>query len=80
MGGCFSVILFWDDVSLTHAFLQDVILEPLHFLQCHSKSNSREDFKTQLWSCAFEPLLDGGTRKGESIQSLQVAFCDWQDL
>uniref|UniRef100_A0A8C5T2A9 Leucine-rich repeat and WD repeat-containing protein 1 n=1 Tax=Malurus cyaneus samueli TaxID=2593467 RepID=A0A8C5T2A9_9PASS len=41
--------------------------EPLHFLQCHSKGNSREDFKTQLWSCVFEPVLDSGTRKGETV-------------
>uniref|UniRef100_A0A8C6YML4 Leucine-rich repeat and WD repeat-containing protein 1 n=1 Tax=Nothoprocta perdicaria TaxID=30464 RepID=A0A8C6YML4_NOTPE len=34
----------------------DVSAEPLHFLQCHSKGNSREDFKTQLWSCVFEPF------------------------
>ncbi|XP_059573019.1 leucine-rich repeat and WD repeat-containing protein 1 isoform X2 [Alligator mississippiensis] len=55
---------------------EDVILEPLHFLQCHSKSNSREDFKTQLWSCAFEPLLDGGTRKDPIVSSSRtVATC-----
>uniref|UniRef100_A0A8C3U9D7 Leucine-rich repeat and WD repeat-containing protein 1 n=1 Tax=Catharus ustulatus TaxID=91951 RepID=A0A8C3U9D7_CATUS len=41
--------------------------EPLHFLQCHSKGNSREDFKTQLWSCVFEPVLDSGARKGETV-------------
>uniref|UniRef100_A0A8C5T372 Leucine-rich repeat and WD repeat-containing protein 1 n=1 Tax=Malurus cyaneus samueli TaxID=2593467 RepID=A0A8C5T372_9PASS len=46
---------------------QDVTAEPLHFLQCHSKGNSREDFKTQLWSCVFEPVLDSGTRKGETV-------------
>uniref|UniRef100_A0A663E1W1 Leucine-rich repeat and WD repeat-containing protein 1 n=1 Tax=Aquila chrysaetos chrysaetos TaxID=223781 RepID=A0A663E1W1_AQUCH len=46
---------------------EDVSAEPLHFLQCHSKGNSREDFKTQLWSCVFEPLLDCGARKGETV-------------
>ncbi|XP_036623492.1 leucine-rich repeat and WD repeat-containing protein 1 [Trichosurus vulpecula] len=30
-------------------------LQPMHFLQCHSKGNSPEDFSTQLWACAFEP-------------------------
>uniref|UniRef100_A0A8C0EJG0 Leucine-rich repeat and WD repeat-containing protein 1 n=1 Tax=Bubo bubo TaxID=30461 RepID=A0A8C0EJG0_BUBBB len=48
-------------------FSADVSAEPLHFLQCHSKGNSREDFKTQLWSCVFEPLLDCGARKGETV-------------
>ncbi|XP_053413454.1 leucine-rich repeat and WD repeat-containing protein 1 isoform X2 [Nycticebus coucang] len=35
-------------------------LEPLHFLQCHSKNNSPEDLKTQLWACAFEPAWEDG--------------------
>ncbi|NP_001086115.1 leucine-rich repeat and WD repeat-containing protein 1 [Xenopus laevis] len=38
-------------------------IEPLHFLQCHSKNNSCEDFKTQLWACAFEPNLDSSCPK-----------------
>uniref|UniRef100_A0A8C5T4Q5 Leucine-rich repeat and WD repeat-containing protein 1 n=1 Tax=Malurus cyaneus samueli TaxID=2593467 RepID=A0A8C5T4Q5_9PASS len=42
---------------------------PLHFLQCHSKGNSREDFKTQLWSCVFEPVSSRtvATCGGESV-------------
>ncbi|KAM3932853.1 leucine-rich repeat and WD repeat-containing protein 1 [Leptodactylus fuscus] len=48
-------------------------LEPLHFLQSHSKNNDSDDFKTQLWSCAFEPNLDSSSSKviatcgGESV-------------
>ncbi|XP_075450439.1 leucine-rich repeat and WD repeat-containing protein 1 isoform X1 [Ascaphus truei] len=38
-------------------------MEPLHFLQCHSKNNNREDFSTQLWTCAFEPNLDLSSSK-----------------
>uniref|UniRef100_A0A8C5T5A8 Leucine-rich repeat and WD repeat-containing protein 1 n=1 Tax=Malurus cyaneus samueli TaxID=2593467 RepID=A0A8C5T5A8_9PASS len=43
--------------------------KPLHFLQCHSKGNSREDFKTQLWSCVFEPVSSRtvATCGGESV-------------
>ncbi|KAK2117283.1 Leucine-rich repeats and WD repeat domain-containing protein 1 [Saguinus oedipus] len=36
-------------------------LEPLHFLQCHSKNNSPRDLETQLWACAFEPAFEEGT-------------------
>ncbi|XP_074045565.1 leucine-rich repeat and WD repeat-containing protein 1 isoform X2 [Macrotis lagotis] len=36
-------------------------LQPMHFLQCHSKGNSPEDFSTQLWACAFEPSWEEGT-------------------
>ena len=39
-------------------------LEPLHFLQCHSKNNSPRDLETQLWACAFEPAWDEGTSLG----------------
>lgn len=35
-------------------------LEPLHFLQCHSKNNSPKDLETQLWACAFEPAKEEG--------------------
>ncbi|XP_053560572.1 leucine-rich repeat and WD repeat-containing protein 1 [Bombina bombina] len=38
-------------------------MEPLHFLQCHSKNNSCEDFKTQLWACAFEPNVDASSSR-----------------
>ncbi|XP_003794223.1 leucine-rich repeat and WD repeat-containing protein 1 [Otolemur garnettii] len=44
-------------------------LEPLHFLQCHSKNNSPEDLKTQLWACAFEPAWE------EGATSQTVATC-----
>ncbi|XP_030041722.1 leucine-rich repeat and WD repeat-containing protein 1 [Microcaecilia unicolor] len=46
-------------------------LEPLHFLQSHSRENSREDFKTQLWSCAFQPCLGDSFGK----ESVTVATC-----
>ncbi|XP_074120245.1 leucine-rich repeat and WD repeat-containing protein 1 isoform X1 [Sminthopsis crassicaudata] len=36
-------------------------LQPMHFLQCHSKGNSPDDFSTQLWACAFEPTWNEGT-------------------
>uniref|UniRef100_A0A8C5NDM2 Leucine-rich repeat and WD repeat-containing protein 1 n=1 Tax=Gouania willdenowi TaxID=441366 RepID=A0A8C5NDM2_GOUWI len=43
-----------------------VCLKPLHVLQCHSKADSSEDFSTQLWACAFQPLPlstgSGGSR------------------
>lgn len=35
-------------------------LEPLHFLQCHSRNNSPKDLETQLWCCAFEPAREEG--------------------
>ncbi|NWI21284.1 LRWD1 protein, partial [Crypturellus soui] len=55
---------------------EETALKPLHFLQCHSKGNSREDFKTQLWSCVFEPLLDSGSRKDPTVSSSRtVATC-----
>ncbi|NXU59665.1 LRWD1 protein, partial [Turnix velox] len=60
---------------------EDVSAEPLHFLQCHSKGNSREDFKTQLWSCVFEPLLDCGARKDPIMSSSRtVATCGGESV
>ncbi|XP_032287033.1 leucine-rich repeat and WD repeat-containing protein 1 [Halichoerus grypus] len=47
-------------------------LEPLHFLQCHSKNNSPRDLDTQLWACAFEPAWEEG-RAGATSQT--VATC-----
>ncbi|KAG8509878.1 Leucine-rich repeat and WD repeat-containing protein 1 [Galemys pyrenaicus] len=47
-------------------------LEPLHFLQCHSKNNSPQDLETQLWACAFEPAWEEG-RAGATSQT--VATC-----
>ncbi|NWU61645.1 LRWD1 protein, partial [Pterocles burchelli] len=60
---------------------EDVSAEPLHFLQCHSKGNSREDFKTQLWSCVFEPMLDCGARKDPIVSSSRtVATCGGESV
>ncbi|NWX70780.1 LRWD1 protein, partial [Alca torda] len=65
--------------SKTQANAEDA--EPLHFLQCHSKGNSREDFKTQLWSCVFEPLLDCGARKDPIMSSSRtVATCGGESV
>ncbi|XP_021567367.1 leucine-rich repeat and WD repeat-containing protein 1 [Carlito syrichta] len=44
-------------------------LEPLYFLQCHSKNNSPHDLETQLWACAFEPASE------EGATSQTVATC-----
>ncbi|XP_063812136.1 leucine-rich repeat and WD repeat-containing protein 1 [Pseudophryne corroboree] len=48
-------------------------LEPLHFLQSHSKNNDCDDFRTQLWSCAFEPSLD-------SLSSKVIATCGGESV
>ncbi|KAM5181767.1 leucine-rich repeat and WD repeat-containing protein 1 [Mantella aurantiaca] len=48
-------------------------VEPLHFLQCHSKYNGSDDFRTQLWSCAFEPALD-------SLPSKVIATCGGESV
>lgn len=47
-------------------------LEPLHFLQCHSRNNSPKDLETQLWACAFEPAREEG-HAGATSQT--VATC-----
>lgn len=53
-------------------------LEPLYFLQCHSKNNSPQDLNTQLWACAFEPACEEGTSlvgrqgKGHRVQTKQA--------
>ncbi|XP_077167591.1 leucine-rich repeat and WD repeat-containing protein 1 [Paroedura picta] len=52
---------------------ETISLEPVHFLQCHSKGNNRDDFKTQLWACVFEPPLDCGTRKDPVVSSSRTA-------
>ncbi|XP_044285881.1 leucine-rich repeat and WD repeat-containing protein 1 [Varanus komodoensis] len=52
---------------------ETIRLEPVHFLQCHSKGNNRDDFKTQLWACVFEPPLDCGTRKDPVVSSSRTA-------
>ncbi|XP_021110111.1 leucine-rich repeat and WD repeat-containing protein 1 isoform X6 [Heterocephalus glaber] len=41
-------------------------MEPLHFLQCHSRNNSPQDLKTQLWACAFEPAWEEGCSEATS--------------
>ncbi|XP_006155717.1 leucine-rich repeat and WD repeat-containing protein 1 isoform X2 [Tupaia chinensis] len=48
-------------------------LEPLHFLQCHSKNNSPRDLETQLWACAFEPAWEEAGNPGATSQT--VATC-----
>ncbi|XP_072099341.1 leucine-rich repeat and WD repeat-containing protein 1 [Mobula birostris] len=53
-----------------------VVLEPLHYLQCHSKNNNPDDFSTQLWSCAFEPDIESSQIPGAQMQSSRnVAVC-----
>ncbi|XP_058854303.1 leucine-rich repeat and WD repeat-containing protein 1 isoform X2 [Acipenser ruthenus] len=56
-----------------------ITMKPLHFLQCHSKQNSPDDFSTQLWACAFEPRIDssGGSR-GHSSRT--VATCGGESV
>ncbi|XP_030293946.1 leucine-rich repeat and WD repeat-containing protein 1 isoform X2 [Sparus aurata] len=56
---------------------QPVHLKPLHVLQCHSKQDSPEDFSTQLWACAFQPLPDStGGGRGSRL----VATCGGDSL
>ncbi|XP_063343201.1 leucine-rich repeat and WD repeat-containing protein 1 [Pelmatolapia mariae] len=50
----------------TRSDTQSVRLKPLHVLQCHSKQDSLEDFSTQLWACAFQPLPDSAGNAGGS--------------
>ncbi|XP_047462763.1 leucine-rich repeat and WD repeat-containing protein 1 isoform X2 [Mugil cephalus] len=56
---------------------QPVSLKPLHVLQCHSKQDSSEDFSTQLWACAFQPLPDSS---GSGGGSRLVATCGGESL
>ncbi|KAM7397535.1 hypothetical protein PAMA_005708 [Pampus argenteus] len=56
---------------------QPVCLKPLHVLQCHSKQDSSEDFSTQLWACAFQPLPDS---TGGGGGSRLVATCGGDSL
>ncbi|XP_044077679.1 leucine-rich repeat and WD repeat-containing protein 1 isoform X2 [Siniperca chuatsi] len=57
---------------------QPVHLKPLHVLQCHSKQDSSEDFSTQLWACAFQPLPESAA--GASGGSRLVATCGGDSL
>ncbi|XP_067866232.1 leucine-rich repeat and WD repeat-containing protein 1 isoform X2 [Heterodontus francisci] len=53
-----------------------LVLEPLHFLQTHSRNNSPEDLSTQLWACAFEPDVKNSQIPGVGLQSSRnVATC-----
>ncbi|XP_078122432.1 leucine-rich repeat and WD repeat-containing protein 1 isoform X1 [Sander vitreus] len=56
---------------------QPVCLKPLHVLQCHSKQDSSEDFSTQLWACAFQPMPDFNATGGGSRL---VATCGGDSL
>ncbi|XP_069001636.1 leucine-rich repeat and WD repeat-containing protein 1 [Embiotoca jacksoni] len=56
---------------------QPASLKPLHVLQCHSKQDSSEDFSTQLWACAFQPLPDSSASSGGSRL---VATCGGDSL
>ncbi|KAK9974091.1 hypothetical protein ABG768_022200 [Culter alburnus] len=58
---------------------EPVSLQPFHVLQCHSRQDSPDDFSTQLWACAFEPLLEcsGGDVRGGSRT---VATCGGETL
>uniref|UniRef100_A0A3Q3EYV4 Leucine-rich repeats and WD repeat domain containing 1 n=1 Tax=Labrus bergylta TaxID=56723 RepID=A0A3Q3EYV4_9LABR len=53
-----------------------VHLKPLHVLQCHSKQDNSEDFSTQLWACAFQPLPDSTGAGGSRL----VATCGGDSL
>ncbi|XP_067464833.1 leucine-rich repeat and WD repeat-containing protein 1 isoform X1 [Thunnus thynnus] len=57
---------------------QPVCLKPVHVLQCHSKQDSSEDFTTQLWACAFQPLPDNTAGSGGG--SRLVATCGGDSL
>ncbi|XP_028277312.1 leucine-rich repeat and WD repeat-containing protein 1 [Parambassis ranga] len=56
---------------------QPVCLKPLHVLQCHSRQDSSEDFSTQLWACAFQPVPDSS---GSAGGSRLVATCGGESL
>ncbi|KAK2828370.1 hypothetical protein Q5P01_019404 [Channa striata] len=56
---------------------QPVCLKPLHVLQCHSRQDSSEDFITQLWACAFQPLPNS---TGSGGGSRLVATCGGESI
>ncbi|CAH1231635.1 LRWD1 [Branchiostoma lanceolatum] len=49
--------------------------EPSHILQCHSVKNNRDDMKTMVWKCVFEPNPDN-TEESTSI----VATCGGESV
>ncbi|XP_019620706.1 PREDICTED: leucine-rich repeat and WD repeat-containing protein 1-like isoform X1 [Branchiostoma belcheri] len=49
--------------------------EPSHILQCHSLKNNRDDMKTMVWKCVFEPNPD----KTEESTSI-VATCGGESV
>ncbi|XP_065819441.1 leucine-rich repeat and WD repeat-containing protein 1 isoform X2 [Labrus bergylta] len=55
---------------------EPVHLKPLHVLQCHSKQDNSEDFSTQLWACAFQPVPDSTGAGGSRL----VATCGGDSL
>lgn len=66
---------------LVSFLLQPVHLKPLHVLQCHSKKDSAEDFSTQLWACAFQPLHGStGTASNQQHAERDVQREDSVDL
>ncbi|XP_076866913.1 leucine-rich repeat and WD repeat-containing protein 1 [Brachyhypopomus gauderio] len=56
---------------------EPVCLQPIHVLQCHSRQDSPEDFSTQLWACAFEPLQHNGDSSG---WAQTVATCGGESI
>ncbi|XP_038669678.1 leucine-rich repeat and WD repeat-containing protein 1 isoform X2 [Scyliorhinus canicula] len=57
-------------------YKESVVLEPLHFLQSHSRDNDPEDLTTQLWACAFEPEIKNSLTPDGGLQSSRtVATC-----
>ncbi|XP_072909846.1 leucine-rich repeat and WD repeat-containing protein 1 isoform X2 [Hemitrygon akajei] len=65
-----------DNENIANHNDNSVVLEPLHYLQCHSKNNNPDDFSTQLWSCAFEPDIESSQIPDAQMQSSRnVAVC-----
>uniref|UniRef100_UPI0037E733FD leucine-rich repeat and WD repeat-containing protein 1 n=1 Tax=Semicossyphus pulcher TaxID=241346 RepID=UPI0037E733FD len=65
-----------EDFKATELPTQPVHLKPLHVLQCHSKQDNSDDFSTQLWACAFQPLPDSRAGGGGRL----VATCGGDSL
>ncbi|KAL2297275.1 hypothetical protein Nmel_016571 [Mimus melanotis] len=61
---------------------QETPVDPLQGMDGPAlRGNSREDFKTQLWSCVFEPVLDSGARKDPIVNSSRtVATCGGESV